>query len=79
MLVGCLSGDKWGFGMNESKQINSRQRGARDDSLPNDHILPGNVFSLAQTDLAIHPSRVQRCRYPQNDIVGIQFRIKIRT
>lgn len=41
------------------------------DSLPNDDILSWHVLRLAYTYLTSNASRIQWCRYPQDNIIGI--------
>lgn len=46
--------------------------------LPDDDILPWDVFRLSNSDLGVDARGVQRCGDLQDDVVGIEFGVKRR-
>lgn len=47
-------------------------------SLPDDYILPWDVFRLSDSDLGVDARGVQRSGDLQDDVVGIEFGVKRR-
>ncbi len=60
-----------------TRQYHSKRRGIY--PLPYDVVLPWYVFSLPHANLALHICRIQRCRYLQNHVVCVEFRIEVRS